>query len=264
VRQGEPEVGPAPEVAPIVADWGEVFVPFTLQHLVSVLACALITALVIWLGVRWRGTEREKAIRWALGIGVIVTQSASEIYWIFITPFDLAQAFPLHLCDVAVWSVAIAMLTGKRWAQTIVVFMGIALSTQGFFTPTLRYGYESPRFWFFWIGHTQIVGGALYFFVVSRYRPRVRDLLVASGITAGWLAIVFPLNLLLGVNYGYVGRTDPSNPTIVQKLGAWPWRVFIMMAMAAVAYTAVWMIGEGVARFEGRRGGEESTTDGHG
>lgn len=235
--------------------WGEVFAPFTLQHVVCVAACALVTALIIRLGVVWRRSprpERERRLRRTLGIFTIITQSASEIYWTIVTPFDPAQAFPLHACDIAVWSVAIAMLTEKRWARTIVYFMGLALSTQGFLTPTLRFGYESPRFWFFWIGHTQIVGAAFYFFFVNRYRPRLRDFLVAAGVTAAWLAIVFTLNLIFDLNYGYVGRTDPHNPTIVQKLGPWPWRVLIMMAMAFVAYVSVWMIGAGVAKFESR------------
>ena len=246
--------GPDPALGPMEpSGWGEVFQPFTLQHLVSVLGCAAITALVIGLGVAWRGQDRERLLRRALGIGVIITQSTSEIYWMFITPFNRSEAFPFHLCDVAVWCVAFAMLTEKRWARTVVYFLGLALSTQGFFTPTLRFGHEHVRFWFFWIGHTQIVGAALYFFIANRYRPNWRDFIVASVVTVAWLGFVFPLNLILGTNYGYVGRKDPSNPTIVQKLGPWPWRVLIMMGMTFVAFVAVWMIGEGVARFEGQR-----------
>lgn len=242
---------------PAPGGWATTFVPFSVQHLVCGLACALVAGSIIALGVRWRGTGREVRLRRVLGVSVLITQSASEIYWMFITPFDRGEAFPLQLCDVAVWCVVIALLTEKRWARTVVYFLGLALSTQGFFTPTLRFGYDHVRFWFFWIGHTQIVGAALYFFIVNRYRPTRRDFLVASGVTVAWLAIVFPLNLLIDTNYGYVGRIEPENPTIVQKLGAWPGRVLIMMVMAFVAYTAVWMIGAGVAAFERRRGWDE-------
>lgn len=246
-------IAPAPDVPAQLkdcSDWAASFCPFTLQHVIVVACCAALTGVVIYLGRRWRGTDRERLLRRGLGISVILTQSASEIYWTLLIPFEKGQSLPLHLCDVAIWTVAIAMLTEHRWARAIVYFMGMALSTQGFFTPTLQYGYEHVRFWFFWIGHTQIVGAALYFVIVNGFRPQWRDFRVASLVTIAWLMVVFTLNLLIDTNYGYVGRTDPSNPTIVQKLGPWPWRVLIMMAMATVAYIAVWMIGAGIAKFE--------------
>ncbi len=247
------EIGPgaAPEVVKDCSNWAESFCPFTIQHVVVVSVCALITVAVIALGRRWREGDHERLLRRTLGAGVIATQGASEIYWMFITPFNKAEAFPLHLCDVAIWTVVIAMLTDKRWARAVVYFMGLALSTQGFFTPTLQYGYESPRFWFFWIGHTQIVGSALYFVFVCRFYPTWRDFKAAAVVTIGWLILVFTINLIFDVNYGYVGRTDPSNPTIVQELGPWPWRVLIMCAMAFVAYVAVWMLGAGLGKFDG-------------
>ena len=80
-------------------------------------------------------------------------------------------------------------------------------------------------------GPTLIVGVAIYVVAVRGFRPTFPDLRVAIGAGLAYVALVFPVDLLLEVNYGYLGQALPNQPTILDWLGPWPWRVVAMMAL---------------------------------
>jgi uncharacterized membrane protein YwaF len=45
------------------------------------------------------------------------------------------------------------------------------------------------------------------------------------------------LNLALDANYGYVGAKTPETPTVIDLVGPFPLRVFIMSALTIVLMT---------------------------
>jgi hypothetical integral membrane protein (TIGR02206 family) len=115
-------------------------------------------------------------------------------------------------------------------------FWGIGLCTQGFLTPDLQDGPAKVGFWGFWLAHYSIVGGAIYDVAARGYRPIWHDYRLALGAGAVYIALILPLDIALGVNYGYVGRSTPGQATLVDVLGPWPWRVAVMLGLAAMAF----------------------------
>jgi uncharacterized membrane protein YwaF len=59
-------------------------------------------------------------------------------------------------------------------------------------------------------------------------------------VTVVWTAGVFVLNLMIGSNYGYVGRGEPGALTIVDALGPWPLRVVWMSVAGTVVFVGLW------------------------
>ena len=53
--------------------------------------------------------------------------------------------------------------------------------------------------------------------------------------SAAYVAVVLPIDILLGANYGFVGKSRPLNPSIVDLLGPWPERLLIIVPLAALA-----------------------------
>jgi lipopolysaccharide transport system permease protein len=47
---------------------------------------------------------------------------------------------------------------------------------------------------------------------------------------------MFTINVTFGLNYGYLGRSDPGQPTILDLLGPWPLRVVYLLAALTVSY----------------------------
>ena len=107
-------------------------------------------------------------------------------------------------------------------------------------------------FWAFWTAHTLIAACAVYDIVVLGYRPCWSDLGRALIVSACYVALVVPINLRLGANYGYLGNPAAVSeiPPFVYALGPWPQRAIILVALVPLGFVAVllpWLIacGEG-------------------
>jgi hypothetical integral membrane protein (TIGR02206 family) len=197
------------------------FRPFSPTHAAVLLVFATTVAALVMLR---RGLGREhpdRAARLDRRLGVVAI-----LVWLFATfvqflprHYDRTTSLPLQLCDFTIFAVPLALLTSWRPARAITYFWGIGLSTQGLITPDLEGGPATTRFWYFWAPHFVIVGGALYDLLARRYRPSWRDWTTA--IVAGliYVALILPFDLLTELNYGYVGRTAPGQPSLVDALG---------------------------------------------
>lgn len=146
---------------------------------------------------------------------------------------SLEQSLPLQICDLAAVGAAVALFTGRRWAQAIAYFWGLALSLQGLVQPDLREGPDALGFWLFWLHHALIVGAATYVVAVQGFRPILPDLRLAVGAGLAYALPVFLVDWALGVDYGYLGRGLPSQPSLLDWFGPWPWRPAIVVLLAA-------------------------------
>jgi len=216
------------------------FVPFSATHGVVVIASAALVIGFVWLGRRWRGSPRQRRLELAVGWLGLAQYLAYLVWFGRAEGWDLKTVLPLQMCDVtamaAVWVLVggVGEGVGRRRAQTLVYFWGVVFSSQGFVTPTVRWGLESPGFWFFWATHLLILAAACYAVAVRRYRPTVGDCALAVAVSFVYLAVALSANAMLGSNYGYVGRGLPGAATIVDALGPWPLRV-VWIALLGLA-----------------------------
>lgn len=260
-------------------DWVHQFVPFSRLHLVVLMVCSSVVCAWCLLGKRLMqvAVGREARVSRMVGWAIIVYQ----VWFLgrFFLPghFTWTRSLPLMLCDLAallagavlVWTRPGVVGRGgrdrgndrgekHRWMRTVLYFWAIGLSTQAFLTPILQEGYGTLRFWTFWIGHTAIVGTSIYDIVVRGYRPSWKDYRVGVAITLGYALVVIVLNLTLDgsgllapgehANYGYLGNSTPKNPTLLDKLGAWPFRLILVTAIVLglfASMTACWRLTSG-------------------
>lgn len=217
------------------------FRSFTLLHLATLAGVALAIGLLVGAGRAWRGTARE---RW-LAVGAaaaILLLRVGVFVWNLLPPrLSLERSLPLQICDVAALCAACALVVPRRWLAAIAYFWGLALSIQGLVQPDLDHGPASLAFWVFWLHHALIVGAALYVVVVRGFRPTARDLRLAIVAGLAYVAVVFVVDLVLGVNYGYLGRDVPNQPTLIDWLGPWPWRVLVMVVLGAAVMVLLWL-----------------------
>ncbi len=233
--------------APVVR--AKPFRPFTMDHAIALFAFGGAMVVFIMLGRAWRGDRRawlggltrEFSLRVAWCIGIVIFQMFSVMWWLKPAHFNVIESLPLHICDVIVFLAPVALLTERRWARAMVYFMGLGLSAHGFITPVVEEGPADMRYWLFWVSHAQIVGSALYDVVVRGFRPGVRDFVTVAVVGVAYVVVITPLNLALDTTYGYVGRTLPGAPTLIDYLGPWPWRVLVMIAMGNVLFVGMWL-----------------------
>jgi len=240
------------------------FAPFTTPHGIAIAWTGAVLMAAIVIGRFVRGTGAQRRLDGLLAAGAVLVNAFSIGY--FATPPRLgwAQSLPLQLCDLACLLAPIALLWPERcrWARTLMYFWGLGLSSQAFITPTLTEGFPSLRYWQFWLLHLVIVGTAMYDVIARGYRPSLKDLRLALGVSCVWFAVVFALNIVLdklgveGANYGYCGDTRPLHPTVIDRLGEWPLRAVGLAVIGAAVMTfwwAVWPVAGWVGRGSLRR-----------
>jgi hypothetical integral membrane protein (TIGR02206 family) len=116
-------------------------------------------------------------------------------------------------------------------------FLGLALGSQAVFTPDLTTGPTTVSFWAFWLYHLFVVGAGIYVVAVQRFRPAWGDLRFALLFGLAYVAIVFTIDAIFDLNYGYMGRPMPSRPSLLDFLGPWPFRVVFMVLLASAVMT---------------------------
>jgi hypothetical integral membrane protein (TIGR02206 family) len=165
--------------------------------------------------------------------------------------FDPRYSFPLQLCNLTSLAVPLVLLTSWRPLRAVLYFWGLALSSQGIVTPDLKEGPGRPGFWVFWIFHGTIIGTALYDLVARRFRPTWKDFRYAYAAAWAYLIVALALDLAFGWNYGYVGRSRPDQPSIIDVLGPWPQRlvpIILLVSVAMLILLIPWEVGRSLER----------------
>ncbi|MEN0020006.1 MAG: TIGR02206 family membrane protein [Planctomycetota bacterium] len=223
--------------------WAMTFEPFGTQHIVTVAVWSVVIVVWVLLGLAWRGTPREAALRWLIGGAAFQSQLLMTIYWMQPARWTLEESLPLHMCDLLAFGVPLALAFPKsRWSGAVMLLWGVGLTTQSFITPTVIEGPASPVFWFYWLQHVFLAGSGAYLVVVHGYRPRFGDVWRLGLIGIGLTAASVVLNEAIGTNYWYSGSVGVDKETILDYLPPWPWRVVVMSAVGIGFMAIIWAL----------------------
>lgn len=151
--------------------------------------------------------------------------------------FQLGVSLPLQLCDLAAVVAVLALWTRHHTAICVTYFWGLLLTPQALATPALAADFPDPRFIVFWAMHILIVWAAVFLTFGLGHRPNWQGYRRTVLITAAWLLLLYPTNLLLGTNYGFVNG-KPSTGSMLDLMGPWP--VYLLVEVVIVA--TVWAL----------------------
>jgi len=133
-----------------------------------------------------------------------------------------------------VWGSAYMLVTRNKYIYEFAYFLGIAGAMQAILTPDIGiYGFPHFRFFQTFIAHGLIVTAAIYMTAVEGFRPTWKSLLrVAVGINI-YMAIIFPINKLLGSNYLFIAHKPPT-ASLLDILPDWPVYILYMEAIGLI------------------------------
>jgi hypothetical integral membrane protein (TIGR02206 family) len=229
---------PGPPLNILPDTFWDVFVPYSPLHFATLGVCVLVIAGLALAG-RALPAAREAGLRRGLGIFGLVYWLSYNVWWNR-HGIDFASGLPLQICDINGVVAPLVLLTQHRWLRATLYYWAFALSTQAFIQPALQVGPANPIFYWFWAQHTIILAYAVYDLAVLRLRPRRRDLMRCYAVSAVYLAVVVPLNFILGADYGYLGDLPAADiPPFVAALGPWPARAVILVVLCVLACAIV-------------------------
>lgn len=214
------------------------FEPFTPTHFAIALS-ALVFCLLCGVAARVERSHGRRTFADGFAGVVFGWMVLSNVWWLSPQNWVVHQSLPLHVCDLAIILLPLALWTRSRVLLSLAVFWGLGLSTQAFFTPTVDGSPGEFGFWLFWGGHLAIASACCVIAGGVAYRPGWRDW--ASAVAIGVFVVLglVVLNLALGTNYGYVGDQTPSTPTLIDRLGPWPLRVVWLVLIGSAAQALV-------------------------
>ncbi len=215
-----------------------VFRVFGLAHLVVLF---LIVALPVGLGLAVRRTGSQRFDR-AVAIGLSLMLAANYLgYASYLWQHQLLfweLALPFQLCDWAMVTIVVALITRRhRWTE-VSYFWGIGGTFQALLTPNLQVDFPDIRAISFFIGHGGIVAGVIYLLVARRFRPTLGSV----GRTLAWSQLYLVSTLLVdyatGANYGFLLH-KPSVASLLDLLSDTHWIYILQLEGLALLFFAI-------------------------
>jgi hypothetical integral membrane protein (TIGR02206 family) len=151
---------------------------------------------------------------------------------------DWLDLLPLHLCDLAVLVAAWALVSRSPFACELLYFWGLSGTLIAMLTPDVDRGFPDSRCFSFFALHGAVGIAAVVMVFGSGVRPRPGANLRVFWITNAYAALVGLIDATADKNYLYLCQ-KPSQPTILDVMGPWPWYT---LAADALAFVLFWLL----------------------
>ena len=185
-------------------DAARAFRLFGLEHLI-VIALTISLPFVLAAFVRQsRRPRSERTVAWLLAGMLLVNYLGYEIYLAATVGLEWRKALPFQLCDWAMVSIIVALLSGReRWLE-VAYFWGIGGTLQAILTPDLKVAFPHIRFVTFFVAHSGIVVAIAFMMIVKRFRPHWISIVRVFAWSELYFVLTIAVDLITGENYGYL------------------------------------------------------------
>ena len=225
--------GPVDFIAAV--DAPNAFRPFGLAHLI-VIALTIGLPFVLAAFVRKSRWPRSERIVGLLLAGMLlVNYIGYEIYLAATVGLELKKVLPFQLCDWAMITIIVALLTGRdRWLE-VAYFWGIGGTLQAILTPDLKVAFPHIRFLTFFIAHSGIVVAIAFMMIVKKYRPTWFSIVRVFAWSELYFVLTIAVDLLTGENYGYLLH-PPASASLLDALSSNRILYILQMHLLALAF----------------------------
>lgn len=239
---------------------GREFVQFGPDHLGAlIVAAAITTALILSLRrARNRGLSSAAAVVAcrSLAVVLVLMEVGGLIALARAGAWSLRESLPLHLCDLALFAVVVALFVEPARARhpprpragaaalpsayELAYFWGLGGTIQALLTPDLRDAFPNVEYFRFFILHAGIVTGVLMLTLGLGVAPRPGSVPRVVVWTNAAALPVMAVNALTGANYMFLCG-PPRNPSLYDYLGPWPWTLLVLELVGAVVFTLLYL-----------------------
>jgi hypothetical integral membrane protein (TIGR02206 family) len=214
------------------------FQPFGAAHLV-VIALTVGLPVFFWATARQPGREGyRKTVRFSLAALLLINWIGYEANRASVGQFNPEHALPMQLCDWAMFTVIVALVTRRRGVYEVAYFWGLAGTLQAILTPNLREGFPSLWFFSFFVAHCGIVIGVLYLTAVEALRPHPPSIVRTMLWSEVYFAAALLVNRLTGANYGFLSHR-PLGKSLLDYLSDNHAMYLVEMNLLALAFYLV-------------------------
>jgi hypothetical integral membrane protein (TIGR02206 family) len=214
------------------------FQPFGFSHLI-VIGLTISLPFILATFVRKSPWSRsERFVGQLLAGMLLINYVGYEIYLAATVGLEWKKVLPFQLCDWAMISIIVALLTGRaRWLE-VAYFWGIGGTLQAILTPDLKFAFPDIRFLTFFIAHSGIVVAIAFMMIVKRFRPHWMSIVRTFAWSELYFVLAIAVDLLTGENYGYLLR-KPGSGSLLDALSDQPVIYILEMHLLALIFFVV-------------------------
>jgi hypothetical integral membrane protein (TIGR02206 family) len=215
-----------------------VFRVFGFAHFVAIF---LIVSIPVGLGiaVRMTGSRRvDHAVAVCLALLLATNYLGYAAYLWQHQLLFWQQALPFQLCDWAMVTIIVALLTRRRGWTEVSYFWGIGGTFQAILTPNLQLDFPDIRVISFFVGHGGIVAGVIYLLIARHFRPTLGSVWRTLAWSQLYLVTTLLVDYLTGVNYGFLLH-KPVVASILDYLSDMRWLYVVELEGLALLFFAI-------------------------
>ena len=183
---------------------------------------------------RFLNKSQKKMISYIMGGLLIIDFFAENIGYIASGTWDIQYNLPIQLCGISsLICCFLPFIKKKKKLFEFVYYTGIIGGVMAILTPQMNYFDGTIRYYLnFYVSHSLIIALPIFMFLhLDMKLPRLSWFKLWINLNI-LMAIIMPINFLLGSNYMYVNAPpEVDNPLVI---GDWPyyillWEVFILI-----------------------------------
>jgi hypothetical integral membrane protein (TIGR02206 family) len=216
------------------------FERFGLEHAATLVLLAAIATLLSWL--LRRSSARSPRVQAAMRLVMAALLSCGLLFALLdalpLRGIEWLDVLPLHFCDLAVLIAVWALLTRGQMACELLYFWGMSGTLIAMLMPDVDRGFPDSRCLSFFALHGGVALSAVVLTFGLGIRPRPGADLRVFLLTNAYAAIVAVIDAVANENFLYL-RAKPSQPSILDVMGPWPWYILAADVLAFVLFRAL-------------------------
>ena len=183
---------------------------------------------------RFLNKSQKIMISYIMGGLLIIDFFAENIGYIASGTWDIQYNLPIQLCGISsLICCVLPFIKKKKKLFEFVYYTGIIGGVMAILTPQMNYFDGTIRYYLnFYVSHSLIIALPIFMFLhLDMKLPRLSWFKLWINLNI-LMAIIMPINFLLGSNYMYVNAPpEVENPLVI---GDWPyyillWEIFILI-----------------------------------
>lgn len=198
------------------------FVLFGSDHLGALAATAASASGLSWVVRRQPASRLADGIRVGLAVLLLAGTAAYLVAEKISGTLTLWHVVPLHLCDLAIFLGAYALLTRNPRACELLYFWACTGTLLALVTPDVQTGFPHWRCLSFFFLHGVVLVASITLVHGYRIEPGKGAPWRAFLLTNAYAALVGIVNLAFGTNFLFL-REKPGSRTLLDSFGPWPY-----------------------------------------
>lgn len=212
-----------------------------MSHWIALIVIFAVCLLLLIFRRHLRGTRLAEIVRHVLASVLLLFDIALHVWYFTADRWDPAVTLPLQLCSLTLIGSFLMLWTKSYRLFEFNYFAGIGGALQALVTPAaILSGYPHFTYFYFFVAHGGIIVSSLFMIVACGYRPVLSSIWRTMVILNILLVPVGLVNAATGGNYMFVAR-KPSDPSLLDLLGPWPWYLLSMEAVALMTFLILYL-----------------------